>query len=78
MNLKCGSRVCSEQSRFSLFAAIIHRTTNLVFLQKFEFDGHVTAQPLVFLSVDLVLLLGHLDAYHGGGVSRAQAELLQV
>lgn len=52
--------------------------TNLVFLQKFELDGDVTAQPFILVSVDLVIVLRHLDAHHGGRVPRAEAQLLQV
>lgn len=52
--------------------------TNLVFLQKFELDGDVTAQSFILVSVDLIIVLSHLDAHHGGCIPWAQAQLLQV
>lgn len=51
---------------------------NLVFLQEFKLDGDVTAQPFIFVSVDLVVVLSHLDADHGGCIPRTQTQLLQV
>lgn len=53
-------------------------TTNLVFLQEFELDGDITAQSFIFVSVDLVLLLSHLNAYHCSCIPRAQTHLLQI
>jgi hypothetical protein len=43
-----------------------------------EVDGDVGAQLLVLVLVDLELQLGGVDAGHGHGVPRAQAQLLQV
>lgn len=50
----------------------------LILLKELEFDGDVTAQSLVLVSVDLVLLLGHLDPHHGPRIAGARTQLLQV
>lgn len=65
-------------SKIESWNEMIFFSTNLVFLQKFELDGDVAAQPFILVSVDLVVVLSHLDAHHGGCVPRAEAQLLQV
>lgn len=52
--------------------------TNLVFLQEFQFDGDITTQPLIFVSMDLIVMLSHLDADHGSCISGAQTQLFQI
>lgn len=47
---------------------------HLVFLQELELDGDVTAQSLVFVLVDLILLLRCIDTCHGHGVPWPQVQ----
>ena len=51
---------------------------DLVLFQELQLDGDVVSHPLVLLAVDLELLLGQLDLGHGGGVTWAQIQLLQI
>lgn len=55
-----------------------NRHPYLVLLQELELDRHVAAHLLVLLAVDLELQLGLLYLGQGGGVARAQVQLLQV
>lgn len=54
------------------------KTINLVFLQEFKFNCDIATQPFVFLSMDLIVMLSHLDADHGCCVSGAQTQLFQI
>lgn len=54
------------------------KTVNLVFLQEFEFNCDIATQPFVFVSMDLIVMLSHLDAGHGSCISGAQTQLFQI
>lgn len=56
----------------------LKNTANLVFLQEFELDSNITTQSFVFVSVDLVIMLSHVNADHGSCIPRAQTQLFQV
>lgn len=51
---------------------------NLVFLQEFKFNCDIATQPFVFVSMDLIIMLSHLNADHGSCISGAQTQLLQI
>lgn len=53
-------------------------STNLIFLQEFELDDDIRAEPFVLVLMDLVLLLSSVNAGHGDSVSRTRTQLLQV
>lgn len=51
---------------------------NLVFFQEFKLDGDITTQPFIFVSVDLVLMLSHLNANHASCIPWSQTQFLQI
>lgn len=56
----------------------MRRRKHLVFLQKFELDGNVAAQSLIFVLLDLILLLRDIDARYGHSVSWSHVQFIQI
>lgn len=75
-DLKSAER--QEKMGNEVFEKHKEKTINLVFLQEFKFNCDVATQPFVFVSMDLIVMLSHLDADHGCCISGAQTQLFQV
>lgn len=62
----------------NIFYKYKKKIINLVFLQEFKFNCDIATQPFVFVSMDLIVMLSHLDADHGSCISGAQTQLFQI
>lgn len=51
---------------------------HLVLLQELELDGNVTAQSLIFVLMDLILLLRRINTRYGHGVPWSHVQFFQI